>query len=78
MNERRFILHLALKECTKKRDQVQKRVDKLSDQLFHLNDHNSTVRRRANMRVSLSTACEERDRWQNRVNEIEKWMGELK
>ena len=62
------------KELTKQ----QKRVDKWSDKLFNADDSNSTVRRRANMRIRLSQECEERDRIQKKIRIIEDWVEELR
>ena len=77
MNEQRFILSVALKECEKKAGALNKRKDILSYRLGLMDDSNSSVRQRAGLRSSLSTVCEERDRWQNRIDIINKWMKEI-
>ena len=77
MNEKRLILGIAYKECMKKLDKLNKNIDSLSDKLAKMDDSNSTVKIRAHKRATLSTNCEERDRWQNRIDIIDRWMKEL-
>lgn len=81
MNENQnklFILNLSKKECEKLRDKNEKQVKKISDRLFEMNDSNSTVRKRSMERVKLDCACEERDRWSDRVDLINEWIEGLK
>jgi hypothetical protein len=75
--ERALILSLAKNICKEKLEKSNLRVNNQSDKLFEMNDSNSTARSRAVMRASFSTDCEERVRWENRVDEIDKWLGEL-
>ena len=77
MNEKRFILSMAEDICQRKVAKENKDIDKLSSKLAELNDSNSSVRKRAGIRSMLSTTCEERDRWQNRIDIINKWMKEI-
>ena len=77
MNEKRLILGIAYKECVKKLDKLNKNINSLSDRLAKMDDSNSTVKKRAHWRATLSTNCEERDRWQNRIDIIDRWMKEL-
>ncbi|PEJ56078.1 hypothetical protein CN692_19140 [Bacillus sp. AFS002410] len=82
MNEtvfkRLFILNMSKQAIEKKFAQVNIKIKNQSDKLFLMDDNNSTVRRRAAARASLSTLCEERDRWQCRLDEIAKWMDEIR
>lgn len=77
MNEKRFILSIAYKECTKKLNKLNENIDSLSYKLSKMDDNNSTVKIRAHRRANLSTSCEERDRWQSRIDIIDRWMKEL-
>lgn len=77
MNEKRFILSIALKECMRNVDKLNKNINALSDKLSKSDDSNSTAKRRAHRRMTLSIDCEERDRWQNRIDIINKWMKEI-
>jgi len=77
MDERLFILSLAKNQCLKELSGFEKRIEKLSDKLSQMNDNNSTIRNRAVQRASLSTTCEARDRWQNRIDLIDKWQKEI-
>ncbi|MBY0122178.1 hypothetical protein [Bacillus sp. S/N-304-OC-R1] len=78
MSEKLFILNLAKNQCQNKVELCEKKVSKLSDRLFHMDDSNSTVRRRAMERTNLSIACEERGRWENRIEIINNWIDEIK
>jgi hypothetical protein len=78
MNEKYFIPKLAEKECVKMRNQAEKNVVGSSSKLYGMNDSNSSVRSRANMRAKLSTLCEDRDRWQNRIDLIDSWIEEIR
>ena len=77
MNEKRLILSIAYKECMKKLDKLNKKINSLSEKLAGMDDSNCTVKKRAHMRSNLSINCEERDRWQNRIDIIDRWMKEL-
>ena len=77
VNERKMILNIAYIECDKKVTKLNKKINSLSDKLSKLDDSNSTVKRRAHIRMTLSIDCEERDRWQNRIDIINKWMKEI-
>jgi hypothetical protein len=78
MQERILILNLAREVCRRRLEKADERVSSKSAKLFEMSDSNSTVRRRAVMRASLSTDCEERDRWEKRIEEIDKWLEAVK
>ncbi|PSL41727.1 hypothetical protein B0H94_11840 [Salsuginibacillus halophilus] len=74
--QRRLILSIARKTCVKELEKSQKKVQKASDKLAGMSVEDTTQRARANQRIKLDTECEERDRWQGRIDEIDMWVGE--
>ena len=49
----------------------QKIVDKWSDMLFNTDFHNTSIRRRANLRIKLDEACEQRDETLRLLRELD-------
>jgi hypothetical protein len=77
VDKRLYILKIAKETIGKELEKAQKRVDATSNKLYHMDMHNTSVRARANARSGLSIHCEQRDRIQSYLDEIDKWEDEL-
>jgi hypothetical protein len=76
MGDKILILKMARNQCEKLLTKSEERVTKFSKQLSNMDDSNSTMRRRSMQRVKLTCECEERDRWDNRIDLIDIWIDE--
>ena len=56
----------------------QNKVDEWSEKLKEAHDSDTSVRRRANLRIKLQDACTERDRLEQTLKIAEEWKKELK
>ena len=77
MNDKTFILNIAKNQLEKDLNKAQKQVDKHSQKLANVDMENTTVRNRANLRINLDIACEDRDNIQRRLDVIEEWKKEV-
>lgn len=75
MNDRYFILSLAKLEIEKKLKKAKDDVVKKSKNLMQCKGSYARIR---NAKIALEKACEGRDRWEKRLEEVNKWIKELK
>ncbi|MCX7951931.1 MAG: hypothetical protein N2594_08310 [Clostridiales bacterium] len=78
MNDKYIILSIAKREIEKKLNQAQKEADKKSEKLRQMDIDKVSHARRRTARFNLERACEKRDRWERRLDEVNKWMEGLK
>ncbi|WP_027309312.1 hypothetical protein [Caloramator sp. ALD01] len=78
MDDRYLILSIAKREIEKKLEKAHKEVEKKSEKLRQMCiDKVSYTKRRA-AKFRLERACEERDRWEKRLELVNEWMEGLK
>ncbi|TDT63399.1 hypothetical protein [Fonticella tunisiensis] len=78
MDDKYLILSLAKREIEKKLERAQADIKKKSEKLRQLDVFRDSKARRRNARIALTCACEERDRWERRLEIVNKWMEEIK
>lgn len=73
MNDRYLILSLAQTEIEKKLEKAQAEVIKKSLKLQQMHIDKVSHERRRTARFGLERACEERDRWEKKLDAVNKW-----
>lgn len=78
MNERYFILNIARNQINKSLTKAEKKVKETSAKLQQHNPFSDTKKKGIRLRINAECAAEERDRWENRLEIINKWLEEVK
>ena len=76
--EKLTLLHMLKSEVEKRLEKAQRDVEKKSDRLRKMDIYNSTRKKRSTARTALALACEERDRWDRRLQLVDEWIKEMK
>ncbi|GMQ56763.1 hypothetical protein AN1V17_11570 [Vallitalea sediminicola] len=70
--EYKFILAWTKSNIEKEIIKVKKLVEKASEKARNMDINNSTKKQRVNARLRLESVCEERDRWERRLDIVNK------